>query len=65
MVIPALAFFGMTFSTVMYDENSLPLQWELFLIENLLFYFLFILVSMLITFASYRLSVAIFEKKDL
>jgi ABC-2 type transport system permease protein len=65
MVIPMLGFFWITISTGMSDENSGLLQWHLFLTENLLFYFLFILVSMMITFASYRLSVVIFKKKDL
>ncbi|MEH7254606.1 ABC-2 transporter permease [Neobacillus niacini] len=65
MGIPALAFFGITFSTVMYQENDGVLQLDQFLTENLLLYLLFILVSMMITIASYKLSVVIFEKKDL
>ncbi|MCM3768630.1 ABC-2 transporter permease [Neobacillus niacini] len=65
MVIPVLWFFIFGFTTVMYDENNGPSQWELFPTENLLFCFLFILVSIIITFASYRLSVVIFSKRDL
>lgn len=63
--IPALAFFGITFSTVMYGKSDGISQLGQLLIDNLLFYFLFILLSMMITIASYRLSVVIFEKKDL
>lgn len=65
MGIPALAFFAITFSTVMYDENDRISQISQFLTDNLLLFFLFILVSMVITISSYKLSVVVFEKKDL